>query len=50
MIRRVVLELKSGLRQIQGFVDVEAKDLSANPEGHTLVTIKPTYVLYKETQ
>ncbi len=48
MLRRVVLELLSGLRRIEGFVDAEDKDMPQNPEGHTLVRIRPTYVLYKE--
>ena len=48
MIRRVVMELRSGLRQIQGWIDIEASDLPQNPEGHTLVKIAKNYVLYKE--
>ena len=48
MLRRVVLELQSGLRRIEGFIDVEAKNMPQNPEGHILVRVTPTYVLYKE--
>jgi len=48
VIRRVVLELTSGLRQIQGWIDIEAADMPQNPEGHTLVKIAKNYVLYKE--
>lgn len=49
MLRRVVVELQSGLRRIEGFIDVEAKDIPESPEGHTLVRIGKTYVLYKES-
>jgi hypothetical protein len=49
MIRRVVLILQSGIRQIQGLVDAEAKDLPSNPEGHSLVKITDRMVLYKES-
>lgn len=49
MIRRVVLIEQSGLRRIHGLIDVEAKDIPTNPDGHQLVKITERYVLYKES-
>ncbi len=49
MIRRIVLELQSGLRQIQGVHDIPADaDVPKLVEGHTLVRISKHYILYKE--
>ncbi len=49
MIRRIVLELESGLRQIQGVHDIPADtEIPQLVEGHTLVRIGKHYILYKE--
>jgi hypothetical protein len=49
MIRRIVLELASGLRQIQGVHDIpNDADIPQLVEGHTLVRVSNTYILYKE--